>query len=76
LRRLRFKINRNRSARDVEHPHLLIPSAYAALDTVSRELVGLIPSVTRDATTERAAVGQTVYSPLLRLRPLATSRLP
>lgn len=37
----------------------LIPSLYAGLDIVSRELVGLVPSVSRSATAERAAVGQT-----------------
>jgi len=42
----------------------LIPDLYIAMDVVSRELVGLIPAVTIDADSARAAVGQTVRSPV------------
>jgi hypothetical protein len=38
----------------------LLPSLYAGMDVVSRELVGLIPGVSRSASAERAAVGQSV----------------
>jgi len=38
----------------------LIPDAYAALDVVSRELVGFIPSVARDSSTDAVASGQNV----------------
>lgn len=40
----------------------LIPDTYAALKVVSRELVGLIPSVNRDSRADRLAIGQTLRS--------------
>jgi len=41
----------------------LIPDIYAALNVVSRELVGFIPSAMRAPGVERAAVGQSVRIP-------------
>lgn len=42
----------------------LIPDLYAAMDVVSRELVGMIPAVTMDARVDRAAQGQDVIVPV------------
>lgn len=41
----------------------LIPDVYAALDVVSRELVGFIPSVARDFRADRVAKNQTIRVP-------------
>lgn len=42
----------------------LIPDLYAALTVVSRELVGFIPAVTRDASADRVAANQTLRVPI------------
>lgn len=42
----------------------LIPEIQSAVDTVAREQVGFIPAVTMDPDVARAAVGQTVRSPV------------
>ena len=42
----------------------LIPDLYAGIDVVSRELVGFIPSVTRNVSAERAAVGESIVFPI------------
>ncbi len=43
----------------------LIPTLFAAMDVVSRELVGFIPAVTRDSSVDRVAINQTVNVPVV-----------
>lgn len=43
----------------------LIPDIYAAMYVIAREQVGFIPAVSRDSTAERAALNQTVRSPVV-----------
>lgn len=57
----------------------LTPDLFAALDVVSRELVGFIPSVSRDSGIQRAALNQTVRSfvaPASTASDLTASQLP
>jgi hypothetical protein len=42
----------------------LIPEMHEALDVVSREMVGMIPAVSRNSGVERAALDQTVRIPI------------
>ena len=43
----------------------LIPTIYAGLDVASREMIGFIPNVTRDASASGAALNQIVRSPVV-----------
>ncbi|MDU2046515.1 MAG: hypothetical protein E6712_17215, partial [Clostridium sp.] len=47
----------------------LVPVLYESLDIVSRELAGFIPSVTLDATAERAALNQAIRIPITPAAP-------
>jgi hypothetical protein len=47
---------------------MLMPTLYAALDIVSREIVGMIQAVSRNATTDSAAKGELVVVPVTRKR--------
>ena len=42
----------------------LLPDLYAALNYISRELIGFLPGVNRNTGVERAAVGQSVVWPV------------
>lgn len=51
----------------------LIPDLYEGLDVVSREMVGMIPAVSRNSSIERAALDETVRVPITPSASTATS---
>ena len=51
----------------------LIPDLYEALDVVSREMVGMIPAVSRNSSIERAALNETVRVPITPAASTATN---
>jgi hypothetical protein len=51
----------------------LIPDLYEALDVVSREMVGMIPAVTRNSGVERAALNENVLVPITPAATTATN---
>jgi hypothetical protein len=50
----------------------LIPDAYAALDIVSRELSGFIPSVLRDSSANQIGISQTLRVPIVPTATVST----
>lgn len=49
----------------------LIPTMYEGLDVVSREMVGFIPAVSRDTSSERAALNQSILVPITQAQAAA-----
>lgn len=45
----------------------LIPVIYEALDVVSREMVGMIPAVTRNSSAERASLNEVITVPVTQV---------